>query len=97
MPLVKGMHISGLPKDSKSWKVLQYQGSAVLLSTGALILLLSVLLHGIWIIWAFIVTALMEAAVLTLLSFKARRDSNNSNSSELWNFYMSRIGHRPMP
>lgn len=33
-------------------------------------LLLSVLLHGIWIIWAFIVTALMEAAVLTLLRLR---------------------------
>lgn len=97
MPLVKGMHISGLPKDSKFWKVLQYQGSAVLLLTGVLMLLLSVLLHGIWIIWAFIVVALMEAAVLTLLSFKARQDSNSSKTIGPRNFYISRIGHRPMP
>ncbi|WP_317642170.1 DUF1648 domain-containing protein [Bombiscardovia apis] len=73
MPLVKGMHISGLPKDSKPWKVLQYQGSAVFLATGVLMLLLSVLLRGIWIIWGFFFAASIEAAVLTLLLFRARR------------------------
>lgn len=79
MPLLKGMHISGLSMNSQQSKILQYQGSAVLIAAGLLMLVLNVLLRGIWVIWTLFFVAFMEVIILTFLSFSARKRSTMMN------------------